>query len=201
MALRDGRPKRGARERLLTAAVDLFAEQGVSGTTLQMIADRLGVTKAAVYHQFQAKEGIVLAVIAPALDNLATAVAAAEARPTPAARRETMLSGLVNLVVDNRRVAAIIHADPAVSHLVREQPAMQTLIERMNRLLVGSDPDTEQRVILAMIGGSLMIVGREPALAGIDDDDLRRHLMNAARRILKPSTRTRHAGQPTPEAE
>ena len=34
----------------------------MNGTSLQMIADAMGVTKAAVYHQFHTKEEIVLAV-------------------------------------------------------------------------------------------------------------------------------------------
>lgn len=44
-----------ARERVLDAALDLFAAHGVSGTSLQMIADRPGVTKAAVYYQFHSR--------------------------------------------------------------------------------------------------------------------------------------------------
>ena len=52
-----------ARERVLHAARSLFSEYGVSGTSLQMIADHLGVTKAAVYHQFHTKDEIVLALL------------------------------------------------------------------------------------------------------------------------------------------
>ena len=40
-----------------SAALELFARRGVSGTSLQDIADHLGVTKAAVYYQFRSKEG------------------------------------------------------------------------------------------------------------------------------------------------
>ena len=55
-------PRGQGRARVLNAALELFAEHGVSGTSLQMIADHLGVTKAAVYHQFNTKEEIVRAV-------------------------------------------------------------------------------------------------------------------------------------------
>src|SRR4029077_1297459 len=55
-------PKRSsAQTRVLDAAMALFADHGVSGTSLQMIADAIGVTKAAVYRQFKAKEDIVIA--------------------------------------------------------------------------------------------------------------------------------------------
>src|SRR5689334_14173118 len=49
-------PYRAAQQRIVDAAVPLFAEHGVGGTSLQMIADAVGVTKAAVYHQFKTKD-------------------------------------------------------------------------------------------------------------------------------------------------
>src|SRR5215216_3806867 len=49
--------------RTVRVALELFAIHGVGGTSLQMIADALGVTKAAVYHQFPAKDSIVIAAI------------------------------------------------------------------------------------------------------------------------------------------
>ena len=51
-----------AQHRVLDAALSLIADNGVGGTSLQMIADAVGVTKAAVYHQFKTKDEIVLAV-------------------------------------------------------------------------------------------------------------------------------------------
>ena len=51
-----------AQRRTIDVALELFADHGVGGTSLQMIADALGVTKAAVYHQFRTKDEIVLAV-------------------------------------------------------------------------------------------------------------------------------------------
>lgn len=46
----------------MDAALQLIADHGVGGTSLQMIADAVGVTKAAVYHQFKTKEQIVIAL-------------------------------------------------------------------------------------------------------------------------------------------
>ena len=68
-----------AQTRTITTALELFGDHGVSGTSLQMIADALGVTKAAVYHQFPTKDEIVLAVAEVELRRLETALDAAEA--------------------------------------------------------------------------------------------------------------------------
>ena len=43
------------RERILDVASELFTEQGYDGTSLREIADRLGVTKAALYYHFRAR--------------------------------------------------------------------------------------------------------------------------------------------------
>ena len=50
------------RERILDAALDLFIEQGFDGTSLRQIAEKLGVTKAALYYHFESKEDILLAL-------------------------------------------------------------------------------------------------------------------------------------------
>lgn len=48
------------RERILDVALELFNEQGYDKTSLREIADRLGVTKAALYYHFERKEDILL---------------------------------------------------------------------------------------------------------------------------------------------
>jgi AcrR family transcriptional regulator len=50
------------RERILDAALDLFISQGFDGTSLREIAERLGVTKAALYYHFTSKDDILMAL-------------------------------------------------------------------------------------------------------------------------------------------
>jgi AcrR family transcriptional regulator len=173
-----------ARGRLLAAALDLFGEYGVSGTSLQMIADRLGVTKAAVYHQFPTKDEIVLAVIGPALERLGSIADDAERLRGAAARREAVLTGIVDLVIEHRRVVAVLSFDPVVVRLVREHPMVGTL-PRLRRMLAGATVDAGSRVRLAMVGGALMMAGADPAVAPLGDEELRHHLLPVARRILR----------------
>ena len=54
-----GRPRGDTRERIQAVALELFAEQGYEKTSLREIAERLGVTKAALYYHFKSKEDIV----------------------------------------------------------------------------------------------------------------------------------------------
>ncbi len=57
---RAGRPRGFTRERILDIALELFNEQGYDKTSLREIAEKLGVTKAALYYHFERKEDILL---------------------------------------------------------------------------------------------------------------------------------------------
>lgn len=83
------REHRDTRTRIQEIALDLFTEQGYEATSLREIAERLGVTKAALYYHFKTKEDIVASLLEdflPAVDDLITWL---RAQPrTSATRRE-----------------------------------------------------------------------------------------------------------------
>jgi hypothetical protein len=94
------------------------------------------------------------------------------------------LVGVVELVTDFRKVAPIIGFDQVAVRLIRAHPAVRSL-QRVRRLLGASAPDPGSRARLAMLSGGLIMAGSDPAVATLDSEDLRDHLLSAARRILK----------------
>lgn len=50
------------RQRIQDVALELFAEQGYEKTSLREIAERLDVTKAALYYHFKTKEDIIIGI-------------------------------------------------------------------------------------------------------------------------------------------
>jgi AcrR family transcriptional regulator len=50
------------RERILDVALDLFTDQGFDGTSMREIAERLHISKPAIYHHFASKEEILMAL-------------------------------------------------------------------------------------------------------------------------------------------
>ncbi|MEU2282363.1 TetR/AcrR family transcriptional regulator [Streptomyces sp. NPDC013178] len=52
------------RQRIQDVALELFAEQGYEKTSLREIAERLEVTKAALYYHFKTKEEIIVSIFA-----------------------------------------------------------------------------------------------------------------------------------------
>src|ERR1700710_2752779 len=102
----------GTRTRLLTTALKLFTEHGVEGTSLQMIADALGVTKAAVYYHFKAKDEITEAVAEPAMRELEVIVEEAAKYRRRGAQIDHVLAGFVDLVIRHRSLVALFSSDP-----------------------------------------------------------------------------------------
>ena len=183
MTTRTGR--RGeARERVVQAAVRLIARHGVEGTSLQMIADELGVTKAAVYHQFQTKEDIVVAVVRPIFGELLDAVDAAERRTTRAAQVDAGIRGLIDVLLRHREIAAAFAGDPVIFNVVRADAELNGLVERMGLLLAGPDPDPATRIAVSLVGSGVAAGAADPALTDLDDDTLRDGLLVCARRAL-----------------
>lgn len=88
------------RERIKEVALELFTEQGYEQTSLREIAERLGVTKAALYYHFKSKEEIVGAFVqerVALMDDLLTW--AKSAPPGPATRREFIARYLAEIDV------------------------------------------------------------------------------------------------------
>src|SRR3954452_18383732 len=174
-------PRGHGRERVVDAALELFAQHGVSGTSLQMIADHLGVTKAAVYYQFKAKEDIVLAVLEPAFVQVRAFVSSAEAASTPDEAAQIAIEGLVDLVIDQRQVAATLFRDPEVGRIVEAHGDFQALTRRLGQLLHGPNPDVRRRVAVSVLGPGVAHAGLDLALADVDDALLRQELLQLGR--------------------
>jgi AcrR family transcriptional regulator len=171
------------RTRLIDVAIELFTRHSFAGTSLQMIADELGFTKAAIYHHFRTREQLLAAVIEPMLDELRAVVESAQTRRKPHARAEHMLSGYATLAVRNRGLVAVLAADPSVAAALADRADWGDLISRQLALLADVDPGPAGEVRAAMVfAGMAGAVG--PTAANLDDDVLRDHLVEAGRRTL-----------------
>jgi len=177
-------PTSPAKARIVGAAAGLFAEHGVGGTSLQMIASAIGVTKAAVYHQFKTKEEIVVAAAEAELARLESAMDAAEAEPDAERAREALLVRIVNLAVERRRVESTLTGDPVVVRFFAHYEPFQRVTDRLYRLLAGDDSGAEGRTRAAMLSAAIGGAVMHPLVADLDDDTLRSQLLQLAQRFL-----------------
>jgi AcrR family transcriptional regulator len=173
-----------AQTRIITAALDLFARHGVGGTSLQMIADEIGVTKAAVYHQYKTKDEIVLAAAEAELARLEAVIDAADTVPSRKRARDVLIAGLVDLAVDRRRMVSTILSDPVIVGFFTEHETFRHVMDRQRRLLIGDDAGPEARVRTAMFIAATSGAVMHPLVVDLDDDILRVELLRLARRFL-----------------
>jgi len=171
-----------AQARTVAASLELFAQRGVGGTSLQMIADAIGVTKAALFYQFKTKDEIVLAAAEDELSRLESVLDAADAAPAPR-RRQVLLQGMVDLAVDRRRTVHVIMSDPVVLGFFAEHETYRRAFGRLTGLLMGPGTGPHRHLQAAMFMAALSGAAMHPMLADIDDDTLRSELLRLARRF------------------
>lgn len=171
--------------RIIEAAFQLFSEHGVAGTSLQMIADSIGVTKAAVYHQFRTKDEIVLATGQVIYDSLADIAARAQRQPSAAQARAMLVDELIRLAVANRRFAGFLQRDPIMLRLLQEHEPFNNVMDSLNAILMEGRHDVSARVLAATlmfsVGGAVM----HPLVADIDDESLYKQLRLLAQGLLR----------------
>ena len=135
---RRGRPVGGSlsSDRVLQAAVPLFAERGFSGVSMRDLSSACGVTPAALYHHFPDKETLYVRAAQAALEpKMATLEEMIEQTREPAELLRRFVRWFVNLVAadptfmrfltrelldgDEARIARISRQvlAPAVSHM------------------------------------------------------------------------------------
>ncbi|MET8149182.1 TetR/AcrR family transcriptional regulator [Actinoplanes sp. NPDC049668] len=137
MAGRQGDTKAEIRQ----VAMELFTEQGYEATSLREIAERLGVTKAALYYHFRSKEDIVRSLFGDHLAALDELIAWASAQtPGPRLRTE-VIDRMLRLSVEHGRQA--MQFALANQHVVRDlHPGKENVHERLNTLFEAiTDPD------------------------------------------------------------
>lgn len=170
--------------RTAVAALDLFAEHGVTGTSLQMIADAVGVTKAAIYHQFKTKEAVVVAAVDLELGGLEAALDAAEGdEPGPGAV-ETLLGQVIDHAVGRRRMVNTLQNDPVIVRLLARHQPYQEFMTRLFGVLLGQAVDPESRVRVAMVASAVGGAVTHPLVADLDDATLRAELLSLSTTLL-----------------
>ena len=117
------------RERILDVALELFSEKGYDATSMREIAERLGITKPALYYHFDSKEDIVRALLVDIESQVAALVAwAREQTYGPELRREVLARwadimqahGLTafRFFIANRRIVLEVSPDRSGMHAI-----------------------------------------------------------------------------------
>ncbi|MTD53636.1 TetR/AcrR family transcriptional regulator [Amycolatopsis pithecellobii] len=181
----DASSQEDTRTRLLKTALRLFAEHGVEGTSLQMIADALGVTKAAVYYHFKTKDEITGAVAEPGLRELDVVIEEASRLRGRSARIDHLLTGFVDIVVRHRALIALFSRDPGVTRaLTTSWSTRENFSSALMEMFAGAEGDAYRVIAAHAAITGIALTGGAPQFADVDDETLRTHLREVGRRLL-----------------
>jgi AcrR family transcriptional regulator len=101
------------RERIQSIALGLFAEQGYEKTSLREIAERLGVTKAALYYHFRSKEDIVRGFTEDYRAEIEAVISWGAAQPPTPQTRAEILARYADIVTRRLAVIRFMHHNQA----------------------------------------------------------------------------------------
>jgi AcrR family transcriptional regulator len=140
------------RARIQQAALELFAEQGVQQTSLRDIADRLGVTKPALYYHFASREDLLSSLVQPMIDDF-EAYAAEQQAAAPVESRE-LLGSYFDLAYRHRTLIQLAIRDLSVLHELKLADRFMQWRGQLAELLIGTEPSLNDVVrCMVAIGG------------------------------------------------
>jgi len=175
------------RQQILQTAQRLFAELGYDATSLQMIADEMGLTKAAVYYHFRAKNEILDAIMLPGVQRLKALLDDAAAIRGRRARLEFLVNEFIDFLVQNRHYAVMAATDPAARRDQRDDESA-ALRQRGLTLLYGDNPTGAQRLAATAV---FFIPDCLPDLVDLTDEELREALQPMVLHMLRLPSRPR----------
>jgi len=145
-----GTPRTDTRSRAQKVALELFAEQGYEKTSLREIAERLGVTKAALYYHFKSKEDIVHSFTDDYFEEIDHLLDWAKDQPQTDETRREILDRYVGIVLAGSEVfhfleqnrAAVQGMEAGKERFARFRDRLDALVD----LLAGPDASLRSRV-------------------------------------------------------
>lgn len=146
------RSKSDTKARARAVARELFLANGVQRTSLQDIADRLGVSKPALYYHFASREDLVRSVVEPLFEDGSAFVERAE-RGGMAPRE--VLAGYFEFQYRHREVVALMVQELTS---LRELDLLDHVWDwrrRLTALLVGPEPSLTDAVNATVALGGL----------------------------------------------
>lgn len=146
------RPPSDTKQRIQEVARELFAQQGVQRTSLQEIADKLGITKPALYYHFSSREDLVRSIVQPLIDDGEKFLIDQEARDSIEPR--VLLEGFFDFHYRHRREITVIMSELTTLVDLGLIELVVTWRHRLGLLIFGPEPTLAQatRAVIALGG-------------------------------------------------
>ena len=141
------------RQRIQAVARELVAEKGVQRTSLREIANRLGITKPALYYHFSSREELVRSIVQPLID--AGEEISRRFEESETVDQRALLEAYFDFHYDNRADMVFVLTElTTLSELGLVEVVMEWR-ERLSHQLYGPEPTLEQAARATVALGGL----------------------------------------------
>ncbi|MER6991803.1 helix-turn-helix domain-containing protein [Saccharopolyspora hirsuta] len=182
--------ERARRRQLIEVTVELVADRGYAGTSLSRIAERAGITKAAVLYHFPSKDAVVRAAHEHVLTALTTQVGAAVEAADPAQGPAAYIRSMIGHLREHPRHTRMI-TEAMTSEAAERQPAerwqpLAQILEAAARA-TGARTPLDVRTLAIIIGGGIdAIVAEQLTDPSYDTAAAAEELVDLVRAKLSP---------------
>lgn len=176
---------------LRSIALQMFAENGYAGTSIQQIADAAGYSKSSVLYHFRSKEALFEEAMAPAVEEFGGFLESVVSRLTSDELRKGFVEDFVDLLIAHRLAAHIIINQGQTLADIPMIDEARGYIERIGDSFMSDLPTTKQRIRIgiALAGAAYMMVATRPSVSEIEDiGEVREALIDVVSELITTST-------------
>ncbi|MET1018487.1 MAG: TetR/AcrR family transcriptional regulator [Microterricola sp.] len=101
----------GTKRAILDAALELAATRGITGTTMDDVAERAGVAKGSLYYNFSSKDQLFEALLEEGVGSLADALREARGALVGWAAIEALVAALLDRIAANAALAKLMASE------------------------------------------------------------------------------------------
>lgn len=101
----------GTKRAILDAALELAATRGITGTTMDDVAERAGVAKGSLYYNFSSKDQLFEALLEEGVGSLADALREARGELVGWAAIEALVAALLDRIAANAALAKLMASE------------------------------------------------------------------------------------------
>lgn len=149
----------GTREKIQEIALELFAEQGYDKTSLREIAERLNVTKAALYYHFRTKEDIVASLFDDFLTQVDEIIKWGGEQETSHDTRQKIVQRYADIVTSPAagRMIQFVQGNQSAVRDLKQSTDLFSRFRQLNNLLIDRDLPLTAQLKASMALGILHI--------------------------------------------
>ncbi len=153
----------------MAAAAELFSANGFAGTSMSDLAEKLHLSKAAIYHHFESKESIFQTLLQSSNEDLEALTNKYKKFPTNSSQTSAILQEFAEFMLSHRDVVRLALSEMKADVMAQGPEAHHAML-RLQELLAGKKPTAESKMRARIAMGIIFLGIVPPPHAHVPED-------------------------------